>query len=197
MLCQNTRLQEAKGATSRGTREDATGRGGTSGAPDGKSSEALSMLLSSLRPALTGKEGQWGWKPVNLGFLHEFCLLCPLPRTSLKDVTSEVSLSVKHRQLYLPPWALNGISGGNIRDPGLPVHSLNHVRLFETPWTVARQPPLSMGLLQAIILEWVAMPSSRGAPPGDLPYPGIEPRSPALQAHSLPFEPTREARPTA
>ena len=30
-----------------------------------------------------------------------------------------------------------------------------------TPWTVARQAPLSMGILQARILEWVAMPSSR------------------------------------
>ena len=39
-----------------------------------------------------------------------------------------------------------------------------------------------MGILQAKILEWVAMPS-----PGDLP--GIEPRSPALQAVSLPAEP--------
>ena len=41
--------------------------------------------------------------------------------------------------------------------------SLNHVRLFETPWTVARQAPLSMGILQARILEWVAMLSSRGS----------------------------------
>ena len=32
-----------------------------------------------------------------------------------------------------------------------------------TPWTVARQAPLSMGLLQARIREWVAMPSSRGS----------------------------------
>ena len=32
-----------------------------------------------------------------------------------------------------------------------------------TPWTVAHQAPLSMGILQAIILEWVAMPSSRGS----------------------------------
>ena len=40
------------------------------------------------------------------------------------------------------------------------------------------------GILQAIILEWVAIPS-----PGDLPDPGIEPRSPALQADSLPSEP--------
>ena len=40
------------------------------------------------------------------------------------------------------------------------------------------------GSLQARILEWVAIPS-----PGDLPDPGIEPRSPALQADSLPAEP--------
>ena len=31
-----------------------------------------------------------------------------------------------------------------------------------TPWTVACQAPLSMGILQARILEWVAMPSCRG-----------------------------------
>ena len=29
-----------------------------------------------------------------------------------------------------------------------------------TPWTVAHQAPLSMGILQARILEWVAMPSA-------------------------------------
>ena len=41
--------------------------------------------------------------------------------------------------------------------------SLSHVRLFATPWIVAHQAPLSMGILQARILEWVAMPSSRGS----------------------------------
>ena len=40
------------------------------------------------------------------------------------------------------------------------------------------------GILQARILEGVAFPSS-----GDLLNPGIEPRSPALQADSLPAEP--------
>ena len=40
-----------------------------------------------------------------------------------------------------------------------------------------------MGILQARILEWVAMPSLR-----DLPNPGIEARSPALQADSSPSE---------
>ena len=51
------------------------------------------------------------------------------------------------------------------------------------PWTVARQAPLSVGILQARILEWVAVPASR-----DLPNPGIEPMSPALQVDSLPSE---------
>ena len=41
--------------------------------------------------------------------------------------------------------------------------SLSHVQLLATPRTVARQAPLSMGILQARILEWVAMPSSRGS----------------------------------
>ena len=36
-----------------------------------------------------------------------------------------------------------------------------HVGLFVTLWTVALQAPLSIGIVQAIILEWVAMPSSR------------------------------------
>ena len=35
--------------------------------------------------------------------------------------------------------------------------------VFVTPWTVARQAPLSMGILQARTLEWVTMPSSRGS----------------------------------
>ena len=40
---------------------------------------------------------------------------------------------------------------------------LHHARLFATPWTGACQAPLSMELLQAKILEWVARPSSRGS----------------------------------
>ena len=40
------------------------------------------------------------------------------------------------------------------------------------------------GILQVRILEWVAIPS-----PGDLPDPGIEPGSPALQADSLTSDP--------
>ena len=63
----------------------------------------------------------------------------------------------------------------------------SRVQLFVTQWTVALQAPLSMGILQARILEWVAMPSSR-----DLPDPGVELTSPALQADYLPAKPWRK-----
>ena len=49
-----------------------------------------------------------------------------------------------------------------------------------------------LGILQARILEWVAMPSSR-----DLPNPGIEAMSPALQVDSLPAEPPGKPKNTA
>ena len=42
----------------------------------------------------------------------------------------------------------------------LKVKLLSRVGLFATPWTVAYQVPLSVGILQARILEWVAMLSS-------------------------------------
>ena len=67
------------------------------------------------------------------------------------------------------------------------VSVLSHVRLFATPWTVACQAPLSMGILQARILSGLPCP-----PPGDLYNPGIEPRSPALPADSLPSKPPRK-----
>ena len=59
------------------------------------------------------------------------------------------------------------------------VQSLYRVQFFATPWTVACQAPLFMGILQERLLEWVAMPFS-----GDIPNPGIEPMSPSLQADS-------------
>ena len=52
------------------------------------------------------------------------------------------------------------------------------------PQTAIHQAPLFMGILQARIVEWVAIPSSRG-----FSQPRIKPRSPALQADSLPTEP--------
>ena len=59
----------------------------------------------------------------------------------------------------------------------------------ESPLVVSDSlPPYGIysphGILQARMLEWGAFPFSRG-----FPNPGIEPRSPALQADSLPAEP--------
>ena len=45
------------------------------------------------------------------------------------------------------------------------------------------------GILQARILEWVVISFSRGSSQGDLPNPGIESGSPALQADALSSEP--------
>ena len=69
------------------------------------------------------------------------------------------------------------------------VKSLSHVRLFATRWTVAYQAPLSMGFSRQECWSGLPFPS-----PGDLPNPGIEPGSPALQAGALPSEPQGKLR---
>ena len=43
------------------------------------------------------------------------------------------------------------------------VKSLSRVQLFATPWTVAYEAPVLHGILQARILEWVAISFSRGS----------------------------------
>ena len=58
----------------------------------------------------------------------------------------------------------------------------SRVWLFVTLWTVTRQAPLSMGFSRQKYCSGLPCP-----PPGDLPDPGIEPTSPALQAGSSPL----------
>ena len=55
---------------------------------------------------------------------------------------------------------------------------------FATPWTVALQAPWCVGFPRQEYWSGLPFPS-----PGDLPHPGIEPGSLALQVDSLPFEP--------
>ena len=69
------------------------------------------------------------------------------------------------------------------------VKSLSHVRLFATLWTVADQAPPSVGFSCQEYWSGLPFPS-----PGDLPNPGIEPRSPALQADALPSEPPEKLK---
>ena len=64
------------------------------------------------------------------------------------------------------------------------VKSLSRVRLLVTPWTIVLQATLSMAFPRQEYCSGLLFPF-----PGDLPNPGIEPRSPALQAGSLPSKP--------
>ena len=97
-----------------------------------------------------------------------------------------------HRQqpTRLPrPWDFPG------KNPGVGCHillqcmkvkvkSLSPVQLLATSWTEAHQAPPSMGFSRQEYWSGVPFPS-----PGDLPDPGIEPRSPAFQADALTSEP--------
>ena len=61
---------------------------------------------------------------------------------------------------------------------------LSCVRLFATPWAIAYQAAPSMGFSRQEYWSGLPLPS-----PGNLPHPGIEPRSPALEADALTSEP--------
>ena len=67
--------------------------------------------------------------------------------------------------------------------------SLSQVQLFYdpmdcSPWTVARQAPLSMGFSRQEYWSGLPFPS-----PGELPHPGLEPGSPALAGRFFTTEP--------
>ena len=64
------------------------------------------------------------------------------------------------------------------------VYSVSHVQLFAVPQTVAHQVPLSMGFPRQEDWSGLPFPSL-----GDLPYPGIEPASPALAGRFFTTEP--------
>ena len=64
------------------------------------------------------------------------------------------------------------------------VKSLSHVQLFVTPWPIAYQASPSMGFSRQEY--WNGLPSPS---PGDLPNPGIEPGSAALETDTLTSEP--------
>ena len=69
------------------------------------------------------------------------------------------------------------------------VKSLSRVWLFATPWTVAYQASPSMGFSRQECWSGLPFPS-----PGDLPDPGIEPESPALEEDALTSEPPGKVR---
>ena len=64
------------------------------------------------------------------------------------------------------------------------VNSLSRVRLFATPWTIAYQSPPPTGFSRQEYWSRLPFPSL-----GDLPNPGIELGSPALQTDTFLSEP--------
>ena len=74
--------------------------------------------------------------------------------------------------LCLLHWQVGSLPLAPLRKPA---QLLSHVQLFVTPWSLACQAPLSMGLSRQEYWSGLPFPT-----PGDLPNPGIELRSPAL-----------------
>ena len=81
------------------------------------------------------------------------------------------------------PRSQQGIHGTKIKRMISEVKVTQSCQTLATPWTVAHKVPLSMGFSRQDYWSGLPFPS-----PGDLPDPGIEPMTPALQADSLPTE---------
>ena len=148
--------------------------------------------------------------PSSRSWSHECAVLSTCTKPTKQDRLSQslwpcnksfqdlVASDKGHVQSACESAVCTGLGGSGIQ--GRKVKLLNHVRLFVAPWTAAchgasismgfsMEPPFSKtasihGILQARILEWVAIFFS-----GDLPDPGIKPVPPALQADSLRPEP--------
>ena len=111
--------------------------------------------------------------------LSQFILSCFYQIQTSRELYSGLSLHIL-TQTHTP-YLCTGY-------PKRKVKSLSRVRLFATPWTVAYQTPPPMGFSRQECWSGLPFPS-----PGDLPDPGIKPRSPALRADTLPSGATREA----
>ena len=123
------------------------------------------MLKKSVSSCFPMNNSTYSESLLSFGFLEHFCCCCS---------------SFSHKLHYLissnsPSYLLHKIFNN--------VKLLSRVRLFVIPWTVVHQVPLSMGFSRQEYWSGLPFPS-----PGDLPDPGIEPRSPALQADALPSE---------
>ena len=95
---------------------------------------------------------------------------CPTSRTNIFILSKQLSkIHAKAKWTVKVIWYVSGSPRPEM------LKSLSRIRLFATPLTVAYQAPLSMGFSRQE--HWSGLPFSS---PGDLPNPGIEPRSPTL-----------------
>ena len=96
-------------------------------------------------------------------------------------VTEQQQYTYVDRHRLIPPAVAGPSFGGSrvlVYFHGC-VQSLSHVQLFVTPMDYSLPDSSVRGISQARILEWVAIPFSRGSS-----WPGIKPKSPALQVDS-------------
>ena len=139
------------------------------------------LCLSTLFPGLQCSLGSC---EAVLGLWTQFKFVSS-DRSSLPPASSPVSGSLALEDPSPGPMGLKASTLTTMYYPCVSSSSsLSHVRLFETPWTAARQVPLSIGFSRQE--SWSGLPSPS---PGDLPDVGLELRSSASQVDSLPSEP--------
>ena len=124
-------------------------------------------------------------------------LQVPVPGTFQVRILEGVAISSSRGSFWSRDQReLTALAGGFFTpvSPAMPIgsvwkekKSLSRVPLFATPSTVAHQAPPSMEFSRQEYWGGLPFPS-----PGDLPDLGIEPRSPALQAHAFTVWATRE-----
>ena len=120
------------------------------------------------------KASWWVFCPHDILRLSESCWeMCPLAPGACSHFQTAPGKTAAHigDAFYHQSWHLC-------------VCVLSHIRFRTTSWTVALQAPLSTGFPRQESWSGLPFPS-----PEDLPDPWIEPRSPPLQANSLPPEP--------
>ena len=109
------------------------------------------------------------------------------PRSNLCTLTHALPHLECHPDSHVSPtdsWAPFSVLLKHIKLYKVKVNSLSRVWLFATPWTVAHKTPPSIEFSRQVYWSGLPFPS-----PGDLPDPGLESGSPALQTDALPSEP--------
>ena len=98
---------------------------------------------------------------------------------TLTTLRERLTMSMRRpREICATSEGINEASGNQVVLPGSAMSD------SASPWTVARQAPLSLESSRQEYWNGLPFPS-----PGNLPAPGIKPRSPAMQADFLPRGP--------
>ena len=149
----------------------------------------LRNLYAGQEATVRTGHGTMDWFKIRKG-VNQSCILSPwLFNLYAEYIMCNAELDEAQAGIKILGWNINNLSYADdinfiAESKSSEVKSLSHVRLFATPWTVAHQVPPPMGFSRQEYWSGLPFPS-----PGDLPDPGIESRSPALQADALTSEP--------